>query len=254
MASTSEHTSIQKEQPAAPVVKKRVVKKKVVVKSPVNESVAQVPTPVPTPVPTQAPTLVPDQTQEQVPSVASVASSDDASKRRNQNKNAKKPKRLVQDTGKAVETLINQIKQLEDCELNQAKFGRIRKHLMKTATAIKESNDGLHKYIMNKPSKQSGSGFMKKVPITEELKKFGIKYGGWDRNACDMMSRVDATKAICSHIQQGGLFDVQDKRNIKVSSEMKALLKLSDDCKVTTYPLIQKAIQTHFPKDIPVST
>ena len=170
-------------------------------------------------------------------------------------KNTKKPKRIVQDSDKFLTLLFAQIELLQTCDnsTSVSKFNRIKKHISKYAQHIKDNNDALQKYIMNKPSKQSGSGFMKKVPITDELREFGIRYGGWDKSKCEKMSRVDATKAICSHIQQGGLFDEADKRNIKVSSEMMKLLKLDESVKHTTYPVIQKLIQTHFKPDVPTT-
>tara|TARA_B110000483_G_scaffold80470_1_gene100107 strand:- start:7297 stop:8058 length:762 start_codon:yes stop_codon:yes gene_type:complete len=168
-------------------------------------------------------------------------------------KNTKKPKRIVLDNEKCLVLLYGQLDLLMACDVNTSvsKYNRIKKHIQKYVAHLKENNDALQKYINNKPSKQSGSGFMKKVPITDELREFGIKYGGWDKTKCDKMSRVDATKAICSHIQQGGLFDEADKRNIKVSSEMMKLLKLDEFTKHTTYPVIQKLIQTHFRPDVP---
>ena len=163
-------------------------------------------------------------------------------------KNVKKPKRLIGDIDKILNILIANVDTLisMDETVTQTKLNRCKKHIQKNVLSIKECNDGLNRYMQSKPSKQSGSGFMKKVPITKELRDFGIKHGGWSENDCSKMSRVDATKAICSHIQKHNLFDEQDKRQIKVSSEIKQLLQIGSGIEFTTYPDIQKRIQMHF--------
>lgn len=224
----------------------KIVKRKVLVKKEPEQQVEPV-----------KPEQEPKEKQIVVPSdVQTITQSDlpTTENKQRKEKNTKKPKRIVQDNDKCLGLLFAQIELLMNCDANTSisKNNRIKKHIHKYTTLLKDNNDALQRYISNKPSKQSGSGFMKKVPITDELREFGIKYGGWDKSKCDKMSRVDATKAICSHIQQGGLFDESDKRNIKVSTEMMKLLKLDGGTTHTTYPVIQKLIQTHFKPDVQV--
>lgn len=235
----------------APTKTTKIVKRKVLVKKETEPHVETTKTELQPTHDTKA-TIAPSDVQTITQSDVSTSESN----KQRKEKNTKKPKRIVQDNDKCLVLLFAQIELLINCDSNTSvsKHNRIKKHIHKYATLLKENNDSLQRYISNKPSKQSGSGFMKKVPITDELREFGIKYGGWDKSKCDKMSRVDATKAICSHIQQGGLFDEADKRNIKVSTEMMKLLKLDESTKLTTYPVIQKLIQSHFKPDMPVAT
>lgn len=232
--------------PKTPATKTKIVKKKVLVK---KEPTEQSKVPEITPKETAPPVVVESDVQTITESDAPIG------EKQRKEKNTKKPKRIVLDNDKCLGLLYAQIDLLVACDntTSVSKYNRIKKHIQKYVAHLKDNNDALQKYINSRPSKQSGSGFMKKVPITDELREFGIKYGGWDKTKCDKMSRVDATKAICSHIQQGGLFDEADKRNIKVSSEMMKLLKLDESTKHTTYPVIQKLIQTHFRPDVSVN-
>jgi chromatin remodeling complex protein RSC6 len=92
---------------------------------------------------------------------------------------------------------------------------------------------------------------MKRVRISEQLRAFGMTHGGWLQTDVEM-SRVDATKAICAHIQKMELGDPSDKRRIKMSPELKSLF--SDvEGEWISYPEIQKQIQQHF-MTVPVAT
>lgn len=255
MANTPEITNSTTEPEA---VKKRIVKKKVVAKTDdtpkqsqkkVTNTEENIVTPKEVKTEKQSRPKTP-KTKDPVPIGEKTVSQDTVStSTKKGGKNSRKPKRIIQDLNKLSEQLTAHLALLDETDPTSKAFVRVKKALHKTALGLNEASDYLQNYI-RRPSKSSGSGFMKKVPITEDLKNFGIKYGGWDRSSCDMMSRVDATKAICAHIQQGGLFDEKDKRNIRVSTDMRRLLNLSDECTVTTYPLIQKGIQIHFsPKD-----
>jgi chromatin remodeling complex protein RSC6 len=116
---------------------------------------------------------------------------------------------------------------------------------------LKNIVDSLKQCIVEKPSRNTSSGFMKRVRISEQLRAFGMTHGGWLQTDVEM-SRVDATKAICAHIQKMELGDPSDKRRIKMSPELKSLF--SDvEGEWISYPEIQKQIQQHF-MTVPVAT
>jgi len=89
--------------------------------------------------------------------------------------------------------------------------------------------------------KNTSSGFMKPVQISQEMAKFT----GWEPDV--PRSRVDVTKYLCQYIREKDLQNPADRRIIRPDSELKSLLKLQDESKhPLTYYSLQKSIQHHF--------
>jgi upstream activation factor subunit UAF30 len=90
-------------------------------------------------------------------------------------------------------------------------------------------------------AKNTTSGFMKPVKISDEM----IKFTGWDADA--PKSRVDVTKFICNYIKEKDLQKPEDRRVILPDSKLKKILKYQEGDNLTYYSL-QKKIQHHFKK------
>jgi upstream activation factor subunit UAF30 len=89
------------------------------------------------------------------------------------------------------------------------------------------------------------SGFMKPVPISKEMTSFA----GWGKD--ELKSRVDVTKSICEYIKTNNLQNPDDKRNILPDENLKRILQYDNKVPLTYYTL-QKLIQPHFLKVVPV--
>lgn len=162
-------------------------------------------------------------------------------------KRALKPKKIMQNVQKQVvllEKSVTTIRAQEEKELTLVKRQKLNANLEQSLNSLKDSVLQLQQSIVDKPSKNTSSGFMKKVLISKKLQDFGIREANWAANDCKEMSRVDATKAICMHIQKNDLGQSDDKRKIRVSKELKELFDINQD--VISYPEIQKQIQQHF--------
>ena len=89
------------------------------------------------------------------------------------------------------------------------------------------------------------SGFMKLVPVSEELSEFA----GWDPK--ELHSRVDVTKYICNYIKENNLQNPNDRRIIEPDLKLKKLLKTYDEGRDTLkYYTLQSHLKIHFPKEI----
>jgi chromatin remodeling complex protein RSC6 len=94
-----------------------------------------------------------------------------------------------------------------------------------------------------RPKRQSNaaSGFLKPVPISEEMAKFT----GWDPS--DLKSRVDVTRFIWKYVKDNGLQNPTDGRQFKPDEKLGSLLAQDTDKPLMYYNLTSK-IQPHFPK------
>ena len=162
------------------------------------------------------------------------------------NKKVQKPKKLISHAEKQIVALLKQLDTLKstDKEMTKNKQTKLHHNIELSVHNLKNIVDTLKQCIVEKPSRNTSSGFMKRVRISEQLRTFGMKHGGWLQTDIEM-SRVDATKAICSHIQKMELGDPSDKRRIKMSPELKALFSDVNN-EWISYPEIQKQIQQHF--------
>lgn len=108
----------------------------------------------------------------------------------------------------------------------------------------------LAKKIPSKRQKNTESGFMKPVPISQEM----LTFTGWD--ASKKYSRVDVTKFICKYIEEHNLQQPGDRRNILANPPLCKLLdydpKTAPADKPLTYFRVQQLIQKHFIKEVPV--
>lgn len=94
-----------------------------------------------------------------------------------------------------------------------------------------------------RPKRQSNasSGFLKPVPISEEMAKFT----GWDPS--ELKSRVDVTSFIWKYVKDNGLQNPEDGRQFKPDAKLGSLLSQDTDKPLMYYNLTSK-IQPHFPK------
>jgi chromatin remodeling complex protein RSC6 len=161
-------------------------------------------------------------------------------------KKAQKPKKLISHAEKQIITLLKQLDTLKstDKEMTKNKQTKLHHNIELSVHNLKNIVDTLKQCIVEKPSRNTSSGFMKRVRISDQLRTFGMTHGGWLLTDVEM-SRVDATKAICAHIQKMELGDPSDKRRIRMSPELKALFADVDSDWIS-YPEIQKQIQQHF--------
>ena len=116
------------------------------------------------------------------------------------------------------------------------------KSIVKNLKSLKADSGRVMKVKKRAPrSKNTQSGFMKPVPISDEM----VKFCKWEKDV--PKSRVDVTKYICNYIKENSLQYPKDKRIILPDNKLKTLLNVSDDDKLTYYTL-QKKIQPHFKK------
>ena len=87
----------------------------------------------------------------------------------------------------------------------------------------------------NKPP----SGFAKPGPVSDELRKFlGL---GKD----ELIARTEVTKRITAYCKEHNLQMEEDKRNINADANLKKLLRLGKDDKLTFFNL-QKFMKVHY--------
>ena len=218
---------------------KRVKKEAPVVEAP--KPVVEAPKPV-----VEAPKPVEPQSAPTPPNVEAMQDPDNESNDSALNKKVQKPKKLISHAEKQIVALLKQLETLKSTDKEMTKNKQIKLHhnIELSVHNLKNIVDTLKQCIVEKPSRNTSSGFMKRVLISDRLRTFGMQHGGWQATDTEM-SRVDATKAICSHIQKMELGDPSDKRRIKMSPELKALFADVDN-EWISYPEIQKQIQQHF--------
>ena len=88
---------------------------------------------------------------------------------------------------------------------------------------------------------KANSGFLKEVPVSDEMKKFA----GWGES--EMHSRVDVTKFICDYIKTNDLQNKDDRRVIEPDKKLRKLLNMDKDTSLKYFE-IQKKIMPHFKK------
>jgi chromatin remodeling complex protein RSC6 len=93
--------------------------------------------------------------------------------------------------------------------------------------------------------RSTNSGFMKPVKISKDMQKFtGIKDD-------QLVSRVDVTKAICQYVKTNNLQNQADRRQFTPDEKLAKLLGTKEPL---TYYALQKQIQPHFTKPVPVTS
>ena len=91
--------------------------------------------------------------------------------------------------------------------------------------------------------RSTNSGFMKPVKISRDMQKFtGLKED-------QLVSRVDVTKAICQYVKTNNLQNQADRRQFTPDDKLGKLLGTHEPL---TYYNLQKHIQHHFIKTVPV--
>jgi chromatin remodeling complex protein RSC6 len=166
---------------------------------------------------------------------------------------AKKVKKVVDrdtlfnDFDSLIQTITGEITSIrESGDKGRMQENKFLRATIKSLTAIKKTTTKVLKQKRRrKPvdgSKRATSGFLKPVPISEEMSKFA----SW--NGEDLKSRVDVTKYICEYIREKNLQNPKDKRQIVPDAKLRKLLKFGAKDKSLTYYELQKSIQIHFPK------
>jgi chromatin remodeling complex protein RSC6 len=198
------------------------------------------------PVVVEAPKIVEQPKQVEQPAATETKQEDNESTDSVLNKKVQKPKKLISHAEKQIVALLKQLETLKatDKEMTKNKQIKLHHNIELSVHNLKNIVDTLKQCIVEKPSRNTSSGFMKRVRISEALREFGMTHGGWLQTDVEM-SRVDATKAICAHIQKMELGDPSDKRRIKMSDELKVLFTDVESDWIS-YPEIQKQIQQHF--------
>lgn len=121
--------------------------------------------------------------------------------------------------------------------------------LVKSLNSIKKPIDKLAR--SKPPRKQinidgNRNGFLKPVPISDELAKFLNCEPG------SMKSRVEVTRAICEYIDKNKLQNPANRREIVVDPTLQKLLSYDPAVETTPlqYYIVQSRIQRHFVKSV----
>lgn len=152
-----------------------------------------------------------------------------------------------------IETEITQQRELKDKNggLTVPGGGGI-KFLRSTLKRTKQLQGDVKRVSKKKRAVRQGgnkSGFMKEVPISDEMAKFlGVEKGS-------IMSRVECTKGLHAYIIEHDLQNPDNRREIKPDRKLATLLKYdkrpveSDGHGPLFYYVMQKLIQQHFIKE-----
>lgn len=152
---------------------------------------------------------------------------------------------VVRDFDSLLQTLEDHVEKLRSTDAKSRKNTGVKfvKSLTKSLRILKKDTQKAMKMKRKtNRAKNTTSGFMKPVPISEEM----IKFTGWEADA--PKSRVDVTKFICNYIKENDLQKPEDRRVILPDSKLKKILKHQDGENLTYYSL-QKKIQHHFTKN-----
>jgi len=151
---------------------------------------------------------------------------------------------VVRDFDSLLQTLEDHVEQLRSTDAKSRKNTGVKfvKSLTKSLRTLKKDTEKAMKMKRKtNRAKNTTSGFMKPVQISDEM----IKFTGWDADA--PKSRVDVTKFICNYIKENELQKPEDRRVILPDAKLKKILNHQDGENLTYYSL-QKKIQHHFTK------
>lgn len=151
---------------------------------------------------------------------------------------------VVRDFDSLLQTLEDHVEQLRSTDAKSRKNTGVKfvKSLTKSLRTLKKDTEKAMKMKRKtNRAKNTTSGFMKPVQISDEM----IKFTGWDADA--PKSRVDVTKFICNYIKENELQKPEDRRVILPDAKLKKILNHQDGDNLTYYSL-QKKIQHHFTK------
>jgi len=144
--------------------------------------------------------------------------------------------------------------EIEKTRANADKGGKVLgvRYLRSLNKAIKQLKKDTIRAMKQKKknpnrAKNTSSGFMKPVKISNEMSSFT----GWEKD--ELKSRVDVTKYICGYIRDNDLQNPADRRQIVPDKKLTNLLKLDKKGlaeEPLTYYSLQKKIQPHFIKEV----
>ena len=151
---------------------------------------------------------------------------------------------VVRDFDSLLQTLEDHVEELRSSNSKTRKNTGVKfvKSVTKSLRTLKKDTvKAMKMKRKTNRAKNTTSGFMKPVKISDEM----IKFTGWDADA--PKSRVDVTKFICNYIKEKDLQKPEDRRVILPDSKLKKILKYEEGDNLTYYSL-QKKIQHHFKK------
>jgi chromatin remodeling complex protein RSC6 len=121
---------------------------------------------------------------------------------------------------------------IEELTLDKISIQRRINELINNAEDLSsENNTNCRNAFRTSRSSRLSSGFVAPQPIHSEVANFfGLPIG-------TSLSRCELTRLINIYIRENGLEDKQNKRNINPDEKLKALLKITDDKKLTYFNL-----------------
>ena len=168
---------------------------------------------------------------------------------------AEEAKNLKKFTSEDVIAVVNSaiLKLKEESALAKTRKDKVSSSnlndLVKSLNSIKKPIDKLAR--SKPPRKQinidgNRNGFLKPVPISDELAKFLNCEPG------SMKSRVEVTRAICEYIDKNKLQNPANRREIVVDPVLQKLLSYDPAVETTPlqYYIVQSRIQRHFVKSV----
>jgi chromatin remodeling complex protein RSC6 len=168
---------------------------------------------------------------------------------------AEEAKNLKKFTSEDVIAVVNSaiLKLKEESALAKTRKDKVSSsnlnELVKSLNSIKKPIDKLAR--SKPPRKQinidgNRNGFLKPVPISDELAKF------LDCEPGSMKSRVEVTRAICEYIDKNKLQHPANRREIVVDPVLQKLLSYDPAVETTPlqYYIVQSRIQRHFVKSV----
>ena len=184
---------------------------------------------------------------------SSESSSESSSETSSESASSEKRVRKVvnQDT---LKTDVEQLKQQVEDEIQHLRTSEQRNKGVKFLKVVNKSlkclSNDLKRVLKTKNksvrSKNTSSGFMKPVRISNEMAQFT----SWDQS--QLYSRNVVTKFICDYVRDNNLQNPEDRRQILCDEKLASLLKfdIQNSSSPLTYPGIQKYMQHHFFSDV----
>lgn len=163
--------------------------------------------------------------------------------------NAESVDTALEDLVKYIADEIDRQRELKEGNGGRAVAGGNIKFLRSALKQTKQVQGDVRRVSRKKRTTRTGnknSGFMKEVPISNEMAKFiGEKAGV-------SMSRVDVTKRLHAYIVEKNLQNPENRREIRPDRPLAKLLGYNaKDHGPLYYYMMQKLIQSHFTSETP---
>lgn len=188
--------------------------------------------------------VVEDDVEDDVDDTANDSASDTTTVKPARKRNVPTAESLAEQGANLVDLLTAEIENLKNSK-ERTKGSKFLRTVLKN---VKAYNTSVDRFTKRKPRSgarkgQTNSIFMKPVPISKELARFG----NWDPN--ELKSRTDVTKAICEYIAVNNLQDPSARKHIIPDERLQRLLNYDPESdEPLTYPRLQKFLKYHYPK------